>query len=151
MQRRDGDIGPDHNLCQAHFRHNDTRLLASHQLHEVVGYEPSAELFGRLCCKNKRAVISSASLREKAGASFMSNHSQNPFKWRHFQADIMLLCVRWYVRYALSCRDLEEMMLERGLSVDHTTIYRWVQRYVPELEKRIRPHLKPCNDSRTRG
>jgi transposase, IS6 family len=44
-------------------------------------------------------------------------------------------------------RDLEEMMLERGLSVDHTTIYRWVQRYAPELEKRCRPHLKTCNDS----
>jgi transposase-like protein len=81
-----------------------------------------------LCCKNKRAVISSASLREKAGASFMSNHSQNPFKWRHFQADIILLCIRWYLRYTLSYRDLEEMMLERGLSVDHTTIYRWVHR-----------------------
>ncbi|GHO87638.1 IS6 family transposase [Dictyobacter formicarum] len=72
---------------------------------------------------------------------------QNSFKWRHFQADIILLCVRWYLRYALSYRDLEEMMLERGLHVDHTTIYRWVQRYEPELEKRCRPHLKACNDS----
>lgn len=71
----------------------------------------------------------------------------HPFKWRHFQADIILLCVRWYLRYALSYRDLEEMMLERGLHVDHTTIYRWVQRYAPELEKRCRPHLKACNDS----
>ena len=72
---------------------------------------------------------------------------QNPFQWRHFQADIILLCVRWYLRYALSYRDLEEMMLERGLHVDHTTIYRWVQRDAPELEKRCRPHLKACNDS----
>ncbi len=46
-----------------------------------------------------------------------------------------------------SYRDLEEMMIERGLSVDHTTIFRWVQRYAPELEKRCRPHLKACNDS----
>ena len=52
---------------------------------------------------------------------------QHPFQWRHFQSDILLLCVRWYLRYALSYRDLEEMMLERGLQVDHTTIYRWVQ------------------------
>ena len=51
-------------------------------------------------------------------------NQQHPFKWRHFQADIILLCVRWYLRYALSYRDLEEMMLERGLQVDHTTIYR---------------------------
>jgi transposase, IS6 family len=47
----------------------------------------------------------------------------------------------------LRYRDLEEMMAERGLSVDHTTIYRWVQRYVPELEKRCRPHLKATHDS----
>ena len=72
---------------------------------------------------------------------------QNPFKWRHFQADIILLCVRWYLRYSLSYRDLEEIMLERGLHVDHTTIYRWVQQYAPELEKRCRPHLKPTTDS----
>ena len=72
---------------------------------------------------------------------------QSPFKCRHFEAEIILLCVRWYLRYALSYRDLEEMMAERGLSVDHTTIYRWVQRYAPELDKRCRPHLKACNDS----
>ncbi|EFH80807.1 IS6 family transposase [Ktedonobacter racemifer] len=72
---------------------------------------------------------------------------QHPFKWRHFEADLILLCVRWYLRYTLSYRDLEEMMRERGLSVDHTTIYRWVQHYAPELEKRCRPHLKACNDS----
>src|SRR5450755_2126248 len=77
----------------------------------------------------------------------MSKQSQHPFKWRHFQADIILLCVRWYLRYSLSYRDLEEIMLERGLSVDHTTIYRWVQQYAPELEKRCRPHLKATTDS----
>jgi transposase-like protein len=75
----------------------------------------------------------------------MSNAS--PFKWRHFASDIILLCVRWYLRYSLSYRDLEEMMVERGLSVDHSTIYRWVQHYAPEIEKRCRPHLKACNDS----
>ena len=57
---------------------------------------------------------------------------QQPFKWRHFQADILLLCVRWYLRYALSDRDLEEIMVERGPSVDHTTISRWVQHDAPE-------------------
>src|SRR5438876_6793792 len=75
----------------------------------------------------------------------MSN--QSPFKWRHFESEIILLCVRWYLRYSLSYRDLEEMMAERGLSVDHTTISRWVQRYAPEFEKRCRPQLKACNDS----
>src|SRR5450755_4306574 len=71
----------------------------------------------------------------------------SPFKWRHFEAAIILLCLRWYLRYALSYRDVEELMAERGLSVDHTTIYRWIQRYAPELEKRCRPSLKACNDS----
>src|SRR5579859_7912694 len=70
-----------------------------------------------------------------------------PFKWRHFEASIILLCVRWYVRYSLSYRDLEEMLLERGLHVDHTTIYRWVQCYAPELDRRCRPRLKATTDS----
>lgn len=74
-------------------------------------------------------------------------NTATPFKWRHFEAEIILLCVRWYLRYALSYRDLKEIMQERGLYVDHTTIYRWVQSYAPELEKRCRPHLKACNDS----
>jgi transposase-like protein len=74
-------------------------------------------------------------------------NNATPFKWRHFEAEIVLLCVRWYLRYALSYRDLEEIMVERGLSVDHTTIYCWVQRYAPELEKRCRPHLKGTTDS----
>lgn len=69
------------------------------------------------------------------------------FKWRHFQADIILLNVRWYCRYALSYRDLEEMMAERGIEVDHSTINRWVLKYAPELDKRIRPHLQSTNDS----
>ena len=72
---------------------------------------------------------------------------EKPFKDRHFQADIILICTRWYLRYALSYRDIEELMAERGLSVDHTTIYRWVQRYAPELDKRSRPYLKQTNDS----
>jgi transposase-like protein len=69
------------------------------------------------------------------------------FKWRHFLPEIILLNVRWYCRYSLSLRDLEEMMAERGVNVDHSTINRWVLKYAPELDKRIRPHLKPTNDS----
>jgi len=72
---------------------------------------------------------------------------KHPFKWRHFQSDIILLCVRWYLRYPLSYRNLSEMMLERGLTVDHSTVYRWVQAYAPELDRRCRIHLKSTNDS----
>jgi len=61
---------------------------------------------------------------------------RNAFKWRHFEAQIILLCVRWYLRFPLSYRNVEEMMVDRGLSIDHTTIYRWVQQYAPEIKKR---------------
>ena len=64
------------------------------------------------------------------------------FKWRHYAPDVILLCVRWYCRYQLSYRDVEEMMCERGLNVDHSAVFRWVQRYAPEINKRIRPRLK---------
>ncbi len=69
------------------------------------------------------------------------------FKWRHFLPEIILLNVRWYCRYPLSYRDLEEMMLERGVEVDHSTLNRWVLKYATELDKRIRPHLKQTLDS----
>ena len=72
------------------------------------------------------------------------------FKWRHFEPEVILLCVRWYLRYlrySLSYRDLKEMMAERGLAVDHTTIYRWVQHYAPVFEKKCRARLKTANDS----
>ena len=69
------------------------------------------------------------------------------FKWKHFQPEVILLNVRWYCRYALSYRDLEEMMAERGLSVDHSTINRWVLQYGPELNQRCRPHRRPTSDS----
>ncbi|MFP1455966.1 IS6 family transposase [Escherichia coli] len=62
----------------------------------------------------------------------------NPFKGRHFQRDIILWAVRWYCKYGISYRELQEMLAERGVNVDHSTIYRWVQRYAPEMEKRLR-------------
>jgi putative transposase len=58
------------------------------------------------------------------------------FKGRHFDATVIVLCVRWYLSYKLSSRDLREMMAERGVDLAHTTILRWVQRYAPEFEKR---------------
>src|ERR1035437_5891688 len=67
------------------------------------------------------------------------------FKWRQTAPELVLCAVRWYVRYSLSLRDVEELLAERGLEVDHTTIWRWVQRYGPELEQRLRRHLKPTN------
>ena len=75
----------------------------------------------------------------------MASHSL--FKWCHFLPEIILLNVRWYCRYPLSYRNLEEMMAERGVEVDHSTINRWVLKFAPELDKRLRPHLSETNDS----
>ena len=65
------------------------------------------------------------------------------FKRRRFPVEIILLCVRWYCKYGISYRDLAEMMQERGVNVDPSTIFRWVQRYAPEIEKRVRPYQGP--------
>src|SRR6201981_1239875 len=69
------------------------------------------------------------------------------FKWRQTEPAIILCAVRWYLRYSLSLRNVEELLEERGLEADHTTIWRWVQRYGPELDQRLRRHLKPTNKS----
>src|SRR5271168_669275 len=68
------------------------------------------------------------------------------FKWRQFEPEVILLAVGWYLRFSLSYREIEELLAERGLLVDHVTVWRWVQRYAPELERRLRSRLKPTND-----
>ena len=69
------------------------------------------------------------------------------FKWRQFEPQLIITAVGWYLRYSLSYRDVEELLEERGLSADHVTVWRWVQCYSPELERRLRQHLKPTNKS----
>jgi IS6 family transposase len=69
------------------------------------------------------------------------------FRGRHFRRELIILCVRWYLRYPLSYRDLEEMMAERGWSVDHSTIARWVLHYAPILNRRIRREMRRPNRS----
>jgi IS6 family transposase len=69
------------------------------------------------------------------------------FKWRQFEPEVILLAVGWYLRFWLSYRDVEALLQERGISVDHVTLWRWVQRYAPELEKRLRKRLNSTNDS----
>jgi transposase, IS6 family len=69
------------------------------------------------------------------------------FKWRQFEPEVILLAVGWYLRFSLSYRDVEELLAERGIEADHVTLWRWVQRYAPELERRLRKRLKATNDS----
>ena len=66
------------------------------------------------------------------------------FKGRHFPKDIILRCVRWYIAYSLSYRDIEEMLAERGISADHATLNRWVIGYAPKLEDQFRKSYKKC-------
>ena len=69
------------------------------------------------------------------------------FKGRHFDQEIIVLCVRWYLSFKLSSRDLVQMMSERGITLAHSTILRWVQHYVPEFEKRWSQFARPVNGS----
>jgi transposase, IS6 family len=69
------------------------------------------------------------------------------FKWRQYEPEVILLAVGWYLRFSLSYRDVEELLAERGLLVDHVTVWRWVQRYAPEIQRRLRLRLRPTNDS----
>src|SRR5580698_2839081 len=69
------------------------------------------------------------------------------FKGRHFDRDVVILCVRWNLRFKLSYRDLVEMMAERGLSMVHTTIMRWVHHYAPEFERRWNRFARPAGAS----
>jgi transposase-like protein len=73
--------------------------------------------------------------------------SAGMFKGRHFNHEIITLCVRWYVTYKVSYRDLAEMMAERHVALAHTTIMRWVQRYVPEFEKRWQRYARAVGPS----
>ena len=65
----------------------------------------------------------------------------------HYPLDVILVCVRWYVAYSLSLRNLEEMMAERGVDVDHSTVHRWVVKLVPLFEKAFRRHKRQVGRS----
>ena len=69
------------------------------------------------------------------------------FKGRHFDGQIIILCVSWYTSFKLSLRDLVIMMADRGITLTHTTILRWVQHYLPEFEKRWSRYARPVGGS----
>ena len=76
-------------------------------------------------------------------AERLKRRSKDDFKGRHFQASLILQAVCWYLRYPLSCRDIEELFRERGLTVDHSTLNRWVLAHAPLIERRLRSFRKP--------
>jgi transposase, IS6 family len=73
----------------------------------------------------------------------LKRRSKGDFKGRHYEATLILQAVSWYLRYPLSYRDIEEMLLERCLEVDHSTLNRWVLAYAPLIERRLRSFRKP--------
>ena len=87
-----------------------------------------------LWCKLRGRVIFADSKTQRKQTGMLG--IDELFKGRHFDREIIILCVRWYLRFKLSFRDLVEMMAERGVDLAHTTIMRWIQRYVPEFERR---------------
>jgi transposase, IS6 family len=76
-------------------------------------------------------------------AAKLKRRSKNDFRGRHYEATLILQAVSWYLRYPLSYRDIEELFLERGLAVDHSTLNRWVLAYASLIEKRLRHFRKP--------
>src|SRR5918994_1983881 len=73
----------------------------------------------------------------------LKRRSKDAFKGRPFEATLIRQAVSWYLRYPLSYRDIEELFLERGLAVDHSTLNRWVLAYAPLIERRLRSFRKP--------
>jgi IS6 family transposase len=69
------------------------------------------------------------------------------FKGRHFTSEVILWALRWYLAFPISYRDLTLMLSDRGVAVDHTTLFRWVQAYAAKLEQRVRRHLRLCTGS----
>lgn len=72
---------------------------------------------------------------------FILEPVENLFKWKHYESEIILLTIRWYLKYCLSYRDVSEMMKERGVNISYTKTMRWIHQFGPEIDKRNRPFL----------
>jgi transposase-like protein len=110
-----------------------TRLVASPHLFDRLGRREVLQL-----CRSGRISWADMVLAPSVAGLF---------KWRQFEPEMILLAVGWYLRFSLSYRDVEELLAERGLRADHVTVWRWVQRYTPEIQRRLRPQLRPTNDN----
>src|SRR3954468_15006246 len=93
---------------------------------------PALSLRAAYAPPNRRWPMILSAIAEK-----LKRRSKDDFKGRHFEAALILQAVSWYLRYPLSYRDIEELFLERGLEVDHSTLNHWVLAYAPLIEKRL--------------
>src|SRR4051812_2246403 len=105
---------------------------------KVFGVYPALSLRAAYALPNRRWPMILSAIAEK-----LKRRSKDDFKGRHFEATLIVQAVSWYLRYPLSYRDIEELFLDRGLEVDHSTLNRWVLAYAPLIEKRLRAFRKP--------
>jgi transposase, IS6 family len=104
--------------------------------------DPSYEA-GRVCCVERQPGDGKASLMRS-----ISRQRPSPAAFAGFRypPEVIMLAVRWYLRFGLSYRDLEELLAERGIEVDHVTLYRWVQRFTPLIVEAARPRRHAAGD-----
>src|SRR5271166_1788913 len=102
------------------------KWLFLNNLHSTTGMPFPASLFREVLQLCRSALISWADM-------VLASSVAGLFKWRQFEPEVILLAVGWYLRFSLSYRDVEELLAERGISADHVTLWRWVQRYAPAL------------------
>jgi hypothetical protein len=88
------------------------------------------------CCVRRKQSGKTAGMRIRPRPAPVSRSAFAGFR---FPPDVIVLAVRWYLRFGLSYRDVEELLTERGIKVDHVTVYRWVQRFTPLLAEAARP------------
>src|SRR3954467_2905203 len=115
-----------------------TRAPPATELSQSFGVYPALSMQAAWVPPNWRWRMILNALVEK-----LKHRSKDDFKGRHFEATLILQPVSWYLRYPLSYRDIEELFLERGLEVDHSTLNRWVLAYAPLIERRLRAFRKP--------
>ncbi len=82
-----------------------------------------------------------------AGGGVVTTDQDGAFERQRFTAEVILWALRWYLAFPISYRDLAAMLADRGVTVDHTTLFRWVQAFAATLEQRVRRHLRPCTGS----
>ena len=107
----------------------------------------TASLIRRAGASSWGSVATLQEWSDKLGDMILAPSVAGLFKWRQFEPEVILLAVGWYLRFSLFYRDVEELLAERGLHADHVTVWRWVRRYAPEMERRLRSRLKQTNDS----
>ena len=117
--------------------------MSDESLHPAVPFTEFTGNRGKLGCVAKTGAAGGR-VRDSVWKALISRSKSNPFRWRHYEPEIIVLCVRWYLTYPLSYRQVAEVVNERGSDGNYTTVFRWVQAYAPELEKRL-PTTSPLH------